>query len=266
MTLQPMDLSGNRIPPSNMAWTPVTFGRVGGVTDMTGQLNVIDDANNGGNSLRQKLAASAATIQNPGGTALTDPRGYVNNGSGQVTVTPCVGASNPADLPSVIIDSEVSELILEGQSGSTFDNYAQYRPAICIVYVQRADSVRKLQTIRLRKQDRRRFILALKQEGTTAGQPVSVIVEDTNSSCEWNMMILSENMPLAFSANAPVTNIKIYGGIQTNAPLSGPGSGQSLSLMLQSDTRGLIKLAPRAAWVETVMPDKVPNSTSDNSW
>jgi hypothetical protein len=266
MTLRPKDLNGNDIPPSNLGWTPVTFGRVGGITDFTGQLNTIDDSTNGGNSLRQKLTASAATIQNGGGTAISDPRGFENDGNGLVTITPCVGPANPADLPSVVVDSEVQEIVIEGQTGTNFDSYAQYRPAIALVYVQRAGSVRKLQTIRLRKQDRRRFILAVKQEGNSPGLPVNVIVEDTNFTSEWNIVILAENTPLIFSAGAPVSTIKIAGGIQTNAPLAGPGSGQTLSLILQSDTRGLIKLTPRAAWVETIMPDKIPNSTNDNTW
>jgi len=266
MTLRPTDLNGNDIPPSNLGWTPVTFGRAGGVTDLAGRLNVIDDINNGGNSLRQKLNASAATIQNGGGTAISDPRGFENNGSGLVTVTPCVGPSNPADLPSVVVDSEVNEIVIEGQTGANFDGYAQFRPAIAVVYIQRETSTRKLQTIRLRKQDRRRFILAIKQEGNTPGLPVNVIVEDVNSISEWNMVILAENTPLNFSADTAVSQIRLFGGIQTNAPLAGPGAGQSLAIGLQSDTRGLIRLTPRAAWVETIMPDKIPGSTNENSW
>ena len=266
MALRPLDLNGNEIPPSNLGWTPVTFGRVGGITDLTGQLNVIDDINNGGNSLRQKLNASAATIQNGGGTAISDPRGFENDGNGLVTVTPCVGPSNPADLPSVVVDSEVREIVIEGQTGANFDGYAQFRPAIGLLYVQRESSTRKLETIRLRKQDRRRFILAIKQEGSAAGLPVNVIVEDVNPISEWNLVILAENTPLVFSADTAVQQIRIFGGIQTNAPLDGPGTGQSLVLGLQSDTRGLIRLTPRAAWVETIMPDKIPGSTNDNTW
>lgn len=266
MSLRPTDLSGNAIPPSNLAWTPITFGKVAGVSDFTGKLNVIDDSSNGGNSLRQELSASAATLQSAGGTALSDPRGFLNDGNGTVTITPCIGASNPADLPSVIIDSEVNEIIIEGQDGTNFTGYAQYRPAFVVAYIQDPASVRKLTTIRLRKQDRRRMILAIKQSGTVAGSSVNVIVEDTNSSCEWNLMILAENTPLVFSASSAVSTIKLAGGIQTDAPLTGPGTGKNLSLVLQTDTRGLIKLAPRAAWVETIMPDKIPGTTSDNTW
>lgn len=266
MVLRPKDLNGNDIPPSNLAWTPITFGCVGGVTDLTGKLNIIDDSTNGGNSLRQKLSSSAATIQNGGGTPLTDPRGYSNDGLGTVTVTPCVGPSNPADLPSVIIDSEVNELIIEGQDGANLNTYSLYRPAFAVVYAQDAASTRKLQTIRLKKQNRRRMILAIKQEGDTPGQPVNVIVEDTNGASEWHLVIIAENTPLIFTAGNQVSVIKIGGGIQTDSPLTGPGAGQELALVLQDDTRGLIKMAPRAAWVETIMPDKIPGSATDNTW
>ena len=266
MGLRPRDLNGNDIPPSNLAWTPVTFGSVGGVTDLTGQLNVIDASSNGGNSLRQKLQASAATIQNNGGSAVNDPRGYDNPGNGIVTVTPCIGITSPADLPSVVITDEVQELIIEGQDSTNFTGYAGFRPAIAIVYVQRATSVRKLQTIRLRKQGARRIILAIKQEGPLAGTNVNIIVEDVNATSVWNTIILAENTPLTFSATSSVSNIKIGGGIQTNAPLAGPTGGQSLVLALQTDTRGLIRLAPRAAWVETIMPDKIPGTSDDNTW
>ena len=266
MAVRPKDLTGNDIPPSNLAWTPITFGRAGGVTDLTGKLNVIDDSTNGGNSLRQKLTASAATIQNGGGTPLSDPRGYSNPGLGIVTITPCVGQSNPADLPSVVINSEINELIIEGQDSTNFSSYAPYRPAFAVVYVQDAASTRKLQTIRLRKQNRRRMILAIKQNGDFSGQPVNVIVEDTNATSEWHLVILAENTPLVFSASGPVSNIKIGGGIQTDSPLAGPGSGQNLSLILEDDTRGLIRLTPRAAWVETIMPDKIPGTANDNTW
>ena len=268
MALRPRDLNGNDIPPTNLAWTPVTFGRVNGITDFSGQMNVIDPdgPNASGNSLRQKLAASAQTLQISGSTAISDPRGFESDGNGLVTYTPCIGASNPADIPEVIIDSEVNEIVIEGQDPATFASYARYRRSTALLYVQDETSVRKLQTIRLRKQNARRLILAIKQEGTTPGLPVNIVVEDTGSTSEWNLVILAENTPIIFSADSPVSVIKIAGGIQTNSPLAGPGAGQSLSLVLQSDTRGLIKMTPRAAWVETLMPDKIPGSASDNTW
>jgi hypothetical protein len=265
MNLRPKSLGGADIPPSNLTWVPITFGAVGGATDYSGKLNVIDDSTNGGNSLVQTLTSSAATLQNTSGaTAMTDPRGYSNPGTGIVTVTPSIGSSNPADLPSVIIKNEITELIIQGQDPTTFANYARYRPAFAVVYEQDTTSVKKLTTIRLRNQQSRRMILAIKQNGNAAGQNVNVIVEDTNASSEWDLIIIAENTPLTFSTTTPTT-INLVGGIQTDAALTGPGTGKTLSIQLQTDTRGLIKIAPRAAWVETIMPDKAPDS-SDNTW
>jgi hypothetical protein len=159
------------------------------------------------------------------------------------------------------------ELVIQGQDPTNFANYARYRPAMAVVYIQDTTSTKKLTTIRLKNQGGRRMIIAIKQNGTVAGQNVNVIVEDTNTTCEWNVVFLAENTPLTFSTGTgSVSNISVAGGIETDAALTGPGTGKSLSLSLQSDTRGLIKLTPRAAWVETIMPDKIPNSTTDNTW
>ena len=110
------------------------------------------------------------------------------------------------------------------------------------------------------------MLLAIKQNGATPGQPVNVIVEDTNESTRWQLVIVAENTPLTFSADAPVTTVTLGGGIQTDSPLTGLGSGQLLSLELEDDTRGLIRLTPRAAWVEAIMPDTVPGGSTDNTW
>ncbi|HWB06403.1 MAG TPA: hypothetical protein VG796_25490 [Verrucomicrobiales bacterium] len=266
MNVRPKNLSGANLAPTNLAWVPLTSGAINGATDFSGKLNVIEDAANGGNSLVQSLTASAATLQNTSGaTPMTDPRGYSNPGAGVVTVTPSIGVTNPADLPSVIIKNEVSEIIIEGQDPTNFATYARYRPAMAIVYIQDTTSVRKLTTIRLRNQGGRRMLLAIKQNGDVAGGAVNVILEDTNAISEWNMIILAENTPLTFSLGTPGT-LNLMGGIQTDAALTGPGTGKTLAIQLQTDTRGLIKMAPRAGWVETIMPDKIPASTADNTW
>ncbi len=265
MNVRPVNLSGGSLLPGNLPWVPLTWGTVSGATDFTGKLNVIEDATNPSNSLVTELVAGGA-LQNNGSTALTDPRGYANPGAGVVTVTPCIGSSNPADLPSVVIRNEVQELIIEGQDASNFSTYARYRPAMAVVYVQDTTSVKKLATIRLRKQGGRRMILAVKQNGTVAGSTVNIILEDTNATSEWNVIILAENTPLTFTTASGATTLSIVGGIETDAALTGPGAGKLLSLSLQTDTRGLIKMAPRAAWVESIMPDKIPNTTNDNTW
>jgi len=267
MGLRPRNFAGDIIPPSNISWTPVTFGNApGGGPDFSGRLNIIDDPNNGGNSLRQKLASSGATLQLTGATALSDPRGFESDGNGLVTLTPSIGPTNPADIPSIIVDSEVQEIVVEGQDDTNFASYARYRPSMTLCYVQDAASTRKLQTIRLKKQNSRRIILAIKQEGPNPGTPVNVVVEDTHSVSNWHLVIIAENTPLIFYADSAVSTINLVGGIQTDAPLTGPGTGQDLNLELETDTRGLIRMTPRAAWVEVIMPDKIPGTSSDNTW
>jgi hypothetical protein len=266
VTVVPRDLDGNIIPPSNLAWTPMTFGNLNNAADFSGRLNVIDDPSNGGNSLRARLTSTTSTIQDTGSSSTTDSRGYANAGDGIVTITPCIGSTNPADLPSIVLTDEVSEIIIEGQTGSNYTSYAPYRPAFGIVYVQDPASSRKLSTIRLRNQGGRRFVLAVKQNGNIPGTPVNIIVEDSNAESVWNMLLIAENTPLTFTLTGGATTLKMAGGIQTDAPLTAPTGSGLLSLHLQSDTRGLVRLSPRAAWVETIMPEKEPGSTTENTW
>jgi hypothetical protein len=109
------------------------------------------------------------------------------------------------------------------------------------------------------------MIIAVKQNDVVAGSNVNVIVEDSNAVSEWNVLFLAENTPLTFSMSGGATTIDLYGGIETDSTLAGPGSG-TLGISLQADTRGLIKMAPRAGWVETIMPDKIPGTSNDNTW
>jgi hypothetical protein len=264
VTISPQNLAGDPLLPSNLASTPVTYGRVGAATDYSGKLNVIDDAANGGNSLKTRITGIGSTIQNAGSAVHNDSRGYANPGTGIVTITPSTGPTVP-DLPSVIINDEVSEIIIEGQVEPAL-SYARLRPAMAVTYIQAPASVTKLNTIRLRKQNNRRILLAIKQSGNSAGTAVNVIVEDSNPECVWNLVIVAENTPLNFSLTGGATHLKIFGGIQTDAPLTAPGGSSLLSLHLQADPRGLIRLAPRAAWVETIMPEKQPDSTVGNTW
>jgi hypothetical protein len=268
VNVSPKDLSGNAILPSNLSWTPITFGRLpsSAAADYSGKLNVLDDSTNGGNSLKSRLTASTSTIPDTGAQTTSDARGYSNSGTGVVTIKPCIGSTNPADLPSIVIGDEVQEIVIEGQSGANLATYAPYRPAFAVLYTQSASSVRKLTTIRLRGQNARRMLLAIKQAGNIPGSPINVIVEDSTPVCEWHMMIIAENTPIIVSLAGGTNALQLIGGIQTDGPLSGPTGSGLLSIYLQSDTRGLIRLAPRGAWVETIMPEKIPGTTIDNTW
>ncbi len=265
----PKDLAGNSIAPSNLSWTPITFGRRDGayVADFTGRLNVVDAPNNGGNSLKARVVAAASTIQDSGTSTTTDARGYSNPGTGTVTITQCVGLTSPADLPSIVLTDEIREIIIDGQTGSNFSTYAPFRPAFAVLYTQNSASNRKLNTIRLRNQGARRMLLAIKQATPVGGTPVNIIIEDSNAICEWNAIIVAENTPLTVTLSGGATTLNLVGGIQTDSSLTLRGTSTRMQLLLQTDTRGLIRLAPRAAWVETIMPDKIPgSSTLENTW
>ena len=282
ISIAPADISGAGLPWSNLTWTPLSSGNVNGANletpsngadwrlpDLSGQLNFIDSSANPSNSLRAKLIAGSSTIQTTGSTNFNDSRGFslVNTGStpagtGVATVTPCPGSS-ASDLPSVLISNDLTEMIIDGQTGSNLTGYAPFRPAFTVLYTQNATG-RNLTTIRLRNQNNRRMILALKKEHrTTSGwNPiVSVIVESSTGTADWHVVILSENVPLTFSYSATspyaATTMRLYGGIQTNAPLDFPPSPRLFEINLQTDTRGLIRMTPRLAWVETFLTGKL---------
>lgn len=248
INIAPKDLNGNLLAWSNLPWLPMTAGKISGVTDWTGRLNVIDDSANGGNSLKQELTGALTCT---GGTPFSDSRGLVSNGTGTVTITPVVSTTS-SDLPSVIINGETSEIIIEGQDEPLLSTYAPFRPAMVIVFVQSVGSTRNLTTIRLRKNCNRRMLIALKQTDTFNN--VNVVVEQNSGTvANWQSMIVAERCPLTFTGATSTQIIQLTGGIQTNASVTAPASPAGLRLALQTDTRGLIKLSPRMAWVETIL-------------
>lgn len=269
VNIAPADLAGANLPWSNLPWTPVSGGNIAGANlestasgddwrfpDFTGQINFIDNPNNASNSFRAELIANNNTLQPTGTAATTDSRGFLMNGAGVATVTPVID-SNATDLPSVVLSNAngITELIIDGQSGSTLTSYAPFRPSMAIVYTQSSTGT-NLATIRLRNQNNRRLILALKKDARAGMTPVNVIVETTGSSSTWHCLIICENVPLTFSYTN-VTTFNLYGGIETNAPLVFPASPRLCEISLETDTRGLIRMSPRLAWVETFLTGKL---------
>lgn len=270
----PATIAGSANIWSNLAWSPISTGNATNsdlnstteydwrLPDLTGQLNFIDNTNNISNSLKAELIASGSTLQPTGTATWTDSRGVsIPSGSTRIaTISPCLGPGT-SDLPSVVLNNvntaNLTEIIINGQAGTEFNNYAQYRPSMAVVYTQ-SNSGSNLTTIRLRNQNRRRMILALKKDHRSswpspATTPaVNLIVETTGTSSEWHLLILCENVPL----NITYTNVATWnltGGIETNAPLYFPASPKLCTISLQTDTRGLIRMSPRAAWVETFL-------------
>lgn len=268
-------IAGGSLLWSNLSWFPYSAGNTNlSATDLatddkiwhfpnlTGQLNFIDaSTTNPSNNLRAELIASGSTIQATGSTNFSDSRGFnlvstgtSPSGSGLATITPCLGSST-ADLPSIVISNDLTELIIEGQTGTNLTGYAPYRPAMSIVYTQNTTG-RNLATIRLRNQNTRRLMIALKKDHRTASDwnpNINVIVETPGTgTSEWNVVFLCENVPLTFTTTS-VTTVRVVGGIQTNSPLVFPASPKLFDLNLQTDTRGLIRMCPRLAWVETFL-------------
>jgi hypothetical protein len=269
----PATIGGAGLLWSNLSWFPYSCGNISNpdwatnaddwrLPDFSGQLNFIDNpTTNPSNSLKAELTSGNPTIERIGTVTDSDSRGFSINGTtGIVTITPCAG-STTADLPSIVINNDLTEMIIEGQTGTNFTAYAPYRPALAIVYTQ-SSTGRNLTTIRLRNMNSRRLVLALKKDhraswpAPATSPAVNVIVETPSANSEWHAVILSENVPLVFSTTT-TTEFNLFGGIQTNAPVSFPASPKLFRLRLQTDTFGLIRLCPRLAWVETFLTGKL---------
>ena len=286
INVAPADLAGAGLPWSNLTWTPLSCGNISGtnleapsngadwrLADLTGQLNFIDSTANPSNTLRAELIAGGSTLQTTGSTNFSDSRGFnlVSTGSspagtGIATISPCLGTT--LDLPSVIITNDLTEMIIDGQTGTNLTSYAPFRPSFAVVYTQNATG-RNLTTIRLRNQNNRRMILALKKDhraswpAPATTPAVNVIIESPVTTADWHVVILCENVPLTvtYAASATplyqATAVRLYGGIETNAPLIFPASPRLFEINLQTDTRGLIRMTPRLAWVETFLTGKL---------
>ncbi len=286
LTVVPASIAGGSLLVSNLPWTALSSGNISNpnigidpdpaistdwrLPDFSGWLNVIDaSTTNASNSLKTELSANSSTIQATGTTdtlAFDASRGLTVIGStGVATISPCLGAA-AADLPSVVISNGLTELIIDGQSGSNLTSYAPFRPAFAVVYTQDATVLgRNLATIRLRNQNRRPMILALKKatRSPAINHTVNVVVESPVTDPTWRLIIIAENVPLnityATSASPlyQAATVNLVGGIQTDSPLIFPASPQLFEMHLETDTRGLLRLTPRLAWAETFLTGKL---------
>jgi hypothetical protein len=233
INVAPANIAGAGLLWANLSWFPYSCGNIANpdiatntddwrMPDFSGQLNFIDNAaSNPSNSLKAELTAGGnPTIERIGTVTDSDSRGFSLNGTtGVVSITPCEG-STTADLPSIVINNDLTEMIIEGQTGTNFSGYAPFRPAFAIVYTQ-ASTGRNLTTIRLRNMNSRRLVLALKKDHRASWAPdaspaVNVIVETPSATSEWHAVILCENVPLVFSTTT-ATEFNLFGGIQTNS-------------------------------------------------
>ncbi len=293
INVAPANIAGSGQMWSNLAWTPMSTGNTASgnlesaasgddwrMPEFSGQLNFIDcpapvspatsTTANPSNSLRQELIAGGTTLQPAGShaTSFDDSRGLDFNGTGSVTISPCLG-STTSDLPSVILTNAnaLTEIVINGQSDATTLSYAQFRPAFTVLYSQASGSATNLARIRIRHQNNRRMILAIKK--ATLSQ-VEIVVEATVTNPNWHLLVLAENTPILFTYSAGVpspvitgypnylaTSLVLYGGIETNSSLTFPASPGLCEINLETDTRGLIRMTPRTAWVETFLNGKL---------
>lgn len=268
VNIAPADLAGNPLPWSNLPWTPISGGNIASANlestasgddwrspNFDGQINFIDNTNNPSNSFKDDLKRNNSYLEPSGNRTTSDARGFSLN-AGVATITPVVN-SNTTDLPSVVLSSgnNITELIIEGQTSSTLDTYAPFRPALAILYTQISTGT-NLATIRLRNQNNRRLIIALKKDDRAGMAPVNVIVETPGLTSTWHCLFVCENVPLTFSYTN-VNTFTLYGGIETNAPVVFPVSPRLCEIRLETDTRGLIRMSPRLAWVETFLTGKL---------
>ena len=65
------------------------------------------------------------------------------------------------------------------------------------------------------------------------------------------------NLAASASPLYQASTVKMTGGIETNAPLVFPASPKLFEINLETDTRGLIRMTPRLAWVETYLTGKL---------
>ena len=283
LTVVPASIAGGSLLVSNLPWTALSSGNISNpnigidpnpaistdwrLPDYSGLLNVIDaSTTNASNSLKSELLLNSSTISATGTTDKTDSRGLAIVGStGIATISPCPG--HPiTDLPSVSITNGLNELIIDGQTGSNLTSYAPFRPAFAVVYTQDATVTgRNLTTIRLRNQNRRAMILALKKatRSPAINHTVNVIVESPVTDPTWRLIIIAENVPLNITYTASASplyqaaTVNLVGGIQTDSPLTFPASPQLFEIHLEPDTRGLLRLTPRLAWAETFLTGKL---------
>ena len=280
LNVVPANLAGSPLLVSNLPWTALSCGNINNpnigvdpnpsistdwrMPDFTGLLNVIDAPTNASNSLSTELTANASTINVPAETTTGDSRGLslaYTSTTGVATITPCLGSAT-TDLPGVVISNGLTEMVIDGQTGSNLTAYAPFRPVLAVVYTQDATTTgRNLTTIRLRNQNRRPMILALKKatRSPAIDHTVNIIVESPIVDPTWRLILLAENVPvrITYATSASplyqATAVSMIGGIETDSPLIFPNSPQLFEINLEPDTWGLLRLTPRLAWAETFL-------------
>jgi hypothetical protein len=247
--------TNNVIVPSNFPQPISTTGPVvaGNSIDLGNRLNVIDSALNPSNSFREKIKQGSYTTLNPASDLNQNGLNFVAS-TGVLTLD----LANE-NLTSVIIDNNVTEIILTGQNSAAAESAVQDFSSVAICYVEDDNvTTKRLSKITCQNSgNARRVIIGIKKLPKPSPNPqipglaVTVAFPSSDVAPQWRLMLVAENTPLLFSASGGPGVITLKGGIQTDSAITATtGVGNRVRLILEDDPRRLVRLAPRRGWVE----------------
>lgn len=240
------DGGGAALGGSNFPLGPETAGPSGPDLGYGGNLSVIHNDDNPGNSLYAKLNGGGFSSISVSGATSTNNRGVVSNGSGDVSIT------LDDDFMTNVVVTNAATLTLVGQDTGLEINDADLLPGIMILVippelvVPAEPFLYDLTTVSFQDQNNRRLQLGIKK--TTSVAPVQFNFTSSLSDIDWRLMVTAESCPIVVNKTVGGT-MDIFGGIRTNGSLT-VATGTSADLKRETDPKLLNRLADRRAWVE----------------
>lgn len=223
---------------SNFPLGPETAGPSGSDLGYTGNLAVIDNSDNPGNSLYAKLTGGGFSSIAVSGATSTNNRGVVSNGTGDISIT-----LNDDFMTNVII-TDAATVTLVGQDTPLELGDANLLPGIMILILQ--GGATDITTISFQDQNNRRLHLGVKK--TSSVDPVQFNFTSSLSDIDWRLLVTAESAPIVVN-KAVGGSLDIFGGVRTNGSVT-VASGTSTTLKRETDPKLLNRLADRRAWVE----------------
>lgn len=169
--------------------------------------------------------------------------------------TAYIDLDNPAS-DHLVIDGEISTLILRGQASSAELSAAAGMPPIAVVIYHDSGVPLPLASVELEGANRRPFILAIKKYSDNT--PVDVISTGPAAFPEWRGILDLDNVELAVDTSL-VSTLTLRGGIRTNRSIN--ISAGAMRLTPENDPLAIESLRPlasRNAWVESYAIDAPP--------
>ena len=231
--------AGTWLAGSNYPMMPETAGPSGTDLGYTGNLAVIKNSDNPGNSLYDKLTGGGFSSITVSGETTSSNRGVVSDGAGEVSITVA------DDFLTNVIITDASSVVLVGQDTPTEISDADLLPGIMILIIQDA-GVADLTTVSFQDMNNRRLHLGvLKSINTTQ---VQMNFTSSEFDVDWRLMMTVEGAPVLLNKTVGGTT-SLFGGIRTNSSLT-VATGTSVVLKEELDPKLLNRLADRRAWVE----------------